>query len=768
MANYDDRDAAIEITLRTLWTWLQNDDVRRLAIIREAVLNFDNRPEIQATPRTWLVPGKPSYDRGIHLTHIIMSASLYGWHLSGLSDTTTLRKHVNNMLIKTQKHVQNLDKANLHTYIVKRVECLCELAYVFLLFHRTEAHPTDESTTLTFVGQLAHHVAKMCHQDDAPDFAPTTMHTDKRAHCLITALQLLATTPPTAGVSDPHEQASHVHNALPPTSNGHPDDTPPASSGPTRVDPPPRRQGTTRPREDPVPQRIGTRTTTGNFAGCEWGNEGGPYLLRGYLYRESDTGHAPPLYLAQTDWLQDESGIAGTHTRGLFAGRKHTRLEPITTYAGVVTYMDTVNEASLTKDDKSYLRTFMHKERCALDGFRTPKEGYGMAQFANDKRGEQPPNAEFIIIQTANMPGVQPRNRELGIYIRALRDIEKDEEIIITYDPGYFKEYDSVKPEPKRPKPAPPHTRSKKRALTDEKSAKRDKCSRTDSAKHPAQKHNNTLDTSATDTVTNTAIHTAAGHNDTPDTSATGTITPSAQRLHRTPNISNTHPHPHPPPTHHTHTHHTPPHPPPPEGGMEESGKRNGGGSPSVGGSSDAPGVRAPTGLATGASPTHTAGTDWRRHLVSVAGRVTARLRPLQRHLGPGPRTRDPGRPPPSFPPSRDGDERPLRCSGWDQNATRSPKSGAPQAAMSCSQALDPPDANLGWRIGPQHPPSWWCTSCTPPHRGRDVEPCSTYGCDSLVCYLFTAAHPAEMIRLATDRQHRRCITCITDPPGWD
>jgi hypothetical protein len=166
----------------------------------------------------------------------------------------------------------------------------------------------------------------------------------------------------------------------------------------------------------------------------------------------------------------------------------------------------------------------------------------------------------------------------------------------------------------------------------------------------------------------------------------------------------------------------------------------------SIGGSSGAPGVRAPPESATMADPSHAAAGP-----------------PVQRHPGPGPPDRGPGLPPLSFPPSYDGEERPLRCSGRDQNATRPPKSGAPQAATSCSQALDPPYASPDWRIGP----SRWCTSCTPPHRGRDVEPCSTYGCDSVVCYLFTSARPAEMIRLAADRQHRRCLACITDPPGW-
>jgi hypothetical protein len=358
------------------------------------------------------------------------------------------------------------------------------------------------------------------------------------------------------------------------------------------------------------------------------------------------------------------------------------------------------------------------------------------------------------------MPRVQPRNKEIGIYIRATRDIQKGEEIHVTYDEGYFSDYNSAKPEPKRLKPTPLHTHSKKRPPTDDQSAKGNKRSRTN-----------------TNPATHPATNTTTKHSDTINTTATHTATPSIQRLQHTPNNTNPRPHPHPPTTHHTHTHHTPPpHPPAPEGGTEEEGERKGGGDLSVGGSSDAPGVRVPTGLATAASPTHTAGNGWRRgvatkamalaqRLGSAAGRVTTHLQPLvQRHLGPSPPVRGPDRPPPSFPPSIDGDERPLWCSGRDQNATRSPKSGAPQAAASCSQALDPPDASPDWRVGP----SWWCTSCTHPHRGRDVEPCSTYGCDRAVCYLFTAAHPTEIVSLSVDGQYRRCRTCITNPPGWD
>jgi hypothetical protein len=59
-----------------------------------------------------------------------------------------------------------------------------------------------------------------------------------------------------------------------------------------------------------------------------------------------------------------------------------------------------------------------------------------------------------------------------------------------------------------------------------------------------------------------------------------------------------------------------------------------------------------------------------------------------------------------------------------------------------------------------------WCDSCTKPHHGRDVEPCSTYGCHRRTCLLFTSAHPGGMTRLAVDRAFRRCSTCYSNMSG--
>ena len=305
IANYDDRNASIEVTLRTLWAWLKDDNNERLSTIKEAVLDFDDRPQKHTTVPTWLIPGQPSYHRGILLTHIIMSASLYGWHPSGLADTTTLRKHVIDMLTETQEHVSGLSQTETLTYITKRIECICELAYTFLLFQRANFQPTEDNTVLIFVTQLAHHIAEMCQQDDRPKFIPADdsanrMTADKKAHCLVTALQLLSTTPPSTGIKDPRIQPTHVYD-VPPKWDGKstktkrmPPPEPRHALPPSPPAPVPPRRGTIRPRKEPDPRRIGTRTSADNFEGCEWGKEGGPECLRGYRYHEIDNDHAPP------------------------------------------------------------------------------------------------------------------------------------------------------------------------------------------------------------------------------------------------------------------------------------------------------------------------------------------------------------------------------------------------------------------------------------------------------------------------------------------
>ena len=99
-----------------------------------------------------------------------MSASLYGWHLPGLADTANLRKHVIDMLTKTHEHMQHMTHTEIRDYISDRIECLCELAYVFMLFQRADMHTAEDAILLASVRQPSHHVAEMCHQRVSPRF----------------------------------------------------------------------------------------------------------------------------------------------------------------------------------------------------------------------------------------------------------------------------------------------------------------------------------------------------------------------------------------------------------------------------------------------------------------------------------------------------------------------------------------------------------------------------------------------------------------------
>ena len=68
---------------------------------------------------------------------------------------------------------------------------------------------------------------------------------------------------------------------------------------------------------------------------------------------------------------------------------------------------------------------------------------------------------------------------------------------------------------------------------------------------------------------------------------------------------------------------------------------------------------------------------------------------------------------------------------------------------------------NIQYGSGQVHEvPPLWCDSCTKPHPGRDVEPCSTYGCHRRACLLFTSAYPGGLNKLAVDRTFRRCNAC--------
>jgi hypothetical protein len=161
---------------------------------------------------------------------------------------------------------------------------------------------------------------------------------------------------------------------------------------------------------------------------------------RGHLFHENDLNSTftPPIYLATAEWLQKKTGVPADLTRGIFAGKVLNKHEPITPYTGTITYLEDSHQST---DTRAFYKTLLHKERCVIDGCRTPIEGFGMGQFANDARGRDTPNSKFIVLDSYN-PNNTIKNRDMGIYLEATRRIEIGEEITVSYGSGYFQAYD--------------------------------------------------------------------------------------------------------------------------------------------------------------------------------------------------------------------------------------------------------------------------------------------------------------------------------------
>ena len=72
--------------------------------------HYHSQPELTCGQNAWLIPGLPTANRGILLTHIIMAAALYGWDMSGLDDVAAASAAVASMLTTTQSHMMDLSE----------------------------------------------------------------------------------------------------------------------------------------------------------------------------------------------------------------------------------------------------------------------------------------------------------------------------------------------------------------------------------------------------------------------------------------------------------------------------------------------------------------------------------------------------------------------------------------------------------------------------------------------------------------------------------
>ena len=168
-----------------------------------------------------------------------------------------------------------------------------------------------------------------------------------------------------------------------------------------------------------------------NMQGKKWGDETG----HGYLYTEFAQPRERELYLAAADWLPTRLGEEEVVRRGLYSGGAK-RNQILTPYAGIGKY---VRKEHATFPECAYYNSLMHGaigEMYVIDGFRSPVEGYGLAQFANHSDDRARRNAKYEKIRTV---GTRTHDKTMGIYLKATRDIEPGEEILVDYGQDYFR-----------------------------------------------------------------------------------------------------------------------------------------------------------------------------------------------------------------------------------------------------------------------------------------------------------------------------------------
>ena len=170
-----------------------------------------------------------------------------------------------------------------------------------------------------------------------------------------------------------------------------------------------------------------------------WGNEIG----RGYLYG----GAGASLEIKEAMWLPKSSNGRETQRNGLFALKTFKKNEKITPYAGDGKYVthDIFKFPALTSHFKTLQK--LQDIYYVIDGFREPRVGFGLGQFANDKRDKSAVNARIETIDVEDTGSLS--FNQMGAFLVAKKDIAAGDEILIDYGSTYWKtaeqQYDSRK-----------------------------------------------------------------------------------------------------------------------------------------------------------------------------------------------------------------------------------------------------------------------------------------------------------------------------------
>lgn len=118
---------------------------------------------------------------------------------------------------------------------------------------------------------------------------------------------------------------------------------------------------------------------------------------------------------------------------GLFADQSFLKGQIITEYGGEIIDRKTALQRSACGRG-SHIRTLI-MGMYAIDGFKHPSAGLPGGSFANDARDVQKQNAKYVIKSSAQNP--MPR-----VFLQATRDIQRGEEVYVSYGKSYWRVYD--------------------------------------------------------------------------------------------------------------------------------------------------------------------------------------------------------------------------------------------------------------------------------------------------------------------------------------
>lgn len=152
----------------------------------------------------------------------------------------------------------------------------------------------------------------------------------------------------------------------------------------------------------------------------------------GYDYQPDDPD--PPLELRRSPWLQPCEPVRPAEMcRGLFTTRAVPSGTILTSYSGPLV------DTSQRGDAGSEYVVSVVRGLWGIDGYRNPRSGHGMAQFANDYTGSgQSPN---VFLERRSLDGA-----EVEVVLRARRELRPGEEMLLNLQGHHRRTYIDQQP----------------------------------------------------------------------------------------------------------------------------------------------------------------------------------------------------------------------------------------------------------------------------------------------------------------------------------